>query len=89
MSDSGGRTALVVVDMLNTYEHEDAERLVGSVRAALPQIRELVEDAREHDVETVYVNDNFGAWDSGRAELVERVLRGPYADLVEPIVPVR
>jgi nicotinamidase-related amidase len=87
--DQDGRTALVVVDMLNTYEHEDAERLAESVRAVLPQIRDLIEDARGQDVETVYVNDNFGAWDSGRSELVERVLQGEYADLVEPIVPVQ
>jgi hypothetical protein len=27
-----GHTALVVVDMLNTYEHEDAEKLTANAR---------------------------------------------------------
>src|SRR4051812_3500590 len=81
------RTALIVVDMLNSYEHADAERLVGSVRETLPAMRGLVERARDEDVLTIYVNDNFGAWNSDRDALVEQVLAGEFRDLVEPIVP--
>ena len=33
--------------MLNTYEHEDADRLAESVRAAVPQIAALIERARD------------------------------------------
>jgi nicotinamidase-related amidase len=81
-------TALVVVDMLNTYEHEDAERLTRSVREALPNIEALVERAADaDDVEVVYVNDLYGHWNAGRAELLERVLEGSHRDLVEPIAP--
>jgi nicotinamidase-related amidase len=81
-------TALIVVDMLNTYEHDDAEPLVESVREVLPTIAELVERAQQaDDVELVYVNDLYGHWNAGRAELVERVLDGPAPELVEPILP--
>jgi nicotinamidase-related amidase len=81
-------TALVVVDMLNTYEHEDADRLTRSVREALPSIEELVERATDDDdVEVVYVNDLYGHWNAGRTELLERVLEGRHRDLVEPIAP--
>jgi nicotinamidase-related amidase len=81
-------TALIVVDMLNTYEHEDAEPLKRSVREVLPTIAELIERGHERDdVELVYVNDLYGHWNAGRAELVERVLDGPSPDLVEPVVP--
>ena len=81
-------TALVVVDMLNTYEHEDAEALTRSVREVLPNVRELVERAGDSDdVEVVYVNDLYGQWNAGRAELLERVLQGRYRDLVEPVAP--
>ncbi|MEA2195109.1 MAG: hypothetical protein QOG42_1543, partial [Solirubrobacteraceae bacterium] len=33
------KSALIVVDMLNEYDHEDAEALVENVRAALPAMR--------------------------------------------------
>jgi nicotinamidase-related amidase len=81
-------TALVVVDMLNTYEHEDAERLTRSVGEVLPNIADLVERATDDDdVEVVYVNDLYGHWNAGRAELLERVMEGGYRELVEPIAP--
>jgi nicotinamidase-related amidase len=88
MAGAMAKTALVVVDMLNAYDHEDADTLMESVRDVLPAIADLVERAQGHDdVELVYVNDVYGQWNAGRAELVERVLASPARDLVEPIVP--
>jgi nicotinamidase-related amidase len=81
------KSAVVVVDMLNPYEHEDADRLVASVRDALPAMRELLARAREQDVPIVYVNDNHGDWSACRPQLVERALEGRAPELVEPIAP--
>jgi nicotinamidase-related amidase len=81
------KSALIVVDMLNEYDHEDSEVLVESVRAVLPAMRELVERAQRDQTPIVYVNDNYGDWGAGRPEIVERAIAGRAADLVEPIVP--
>jgi nicotinamidase-related amidase len=81
------RTALIVIDMLNTYEHADADRLTQSVDRALPAMRRLIDRAQDEDVLTIYVNDNFGAWRSSRQELVENARRGRYRQLVEPVAP--
>ncbi|MET8010208.1 isochorismatase family cysteine hydrolase [Streptomyces sp. NPDC005271] len=80
-------TALIVIDMINTYEHKDAELLLPSVREALPAMRHLVHRAREAGIEVIYVNDNFGRWRSHHDELLQTALKGPHADLVEPIRP--
>jgi nicotinamidase-related amidase len=80
-------TALVVVDMINSYDHPDAEKLTKSVEQALPKMVELVKRAAGEDVTTIYVNDNFGAWNSNREELVEAALEGEYKELIEPIRP--
>jgi len=80
-------TALIVVDMISTYEHEDAEPLVESVREALPGMRKLIAHARESDVDVIYVNDNYGRWQSNRDDLVDTALSGQHADLVEPLRP--
>lgn len=87
MPDGGGRTALVVVDVLNAYEHEDADRLATSVRETLPHLRRLLDAARERDLLRVYVNDNFDDWTLDRAKLVQRALAGRQQSLVEPLVP--
>ncbi|MDX6720518.1 MAG: hypothetical protein QOJ63_2772 [Solirubrobacteraceae bacterium] len=81
------KSALIVVDMLNEYDHEDAEVLVESVREVLPAVRGLVERATQEGTPVVYVNDNFGDWGAGRPEIVQRAVAGKAADLVEPIAP--
>jgi nicotinamidase-related amidase len=81
-------TALLVIDMLNPYDHEDAEPLVESVREQLPCIVRMRDSMKgAEDVLTVYVNDNQDAWEAGREQLVERALAGRHPDLVDPIAP--
>ena len=82
-----GKTALIVVDMLNPYEHEDADKLVASVEETLPTLVALRDRVREEDVATIYVNDNHGDWESSRRQLIDAALEGARPDLVEPILP--
>ena len=79
--------ALLVIDMLNPYEHEDAERLKQSVETMLGPLSDLIAEARRRDILTVYVNDNHGDWSAARPELTERALNGSGRSLVEPIAP--
>jgi nicotinamidase-related amidase len=83
----GEKTALLVVDMLNTYDHDDADELAASAREVVPQIADLIERARAAGVALVYVNDNYGDWNSSSAELAERALAGRHPELVEPLLP--
>ncbi len=80
-------TALIVIDVLNHYEHEDAETLRRSVRDTLPAIGDLLQRARDTDVPIIYVNDNHGDWSAGRPELCQRALEGSDPSLVKPIIP--
>ncbi|GHG25445.1 isochorismatase family cysteine hydrolase [Streptomyces filamentosus] len=81
------RTALIVIDMLNAYEHEDADDLVASVREALPGVTALLKRARAGESPVVYVNDNFGRWRSHHGEILDVALAGRHPDLVEPVAP--
>jgi len=56
------RTALLVIDTLNPYDHEDADRLADSVEEQLPRMVELrYRAARADDALTIHVNDNCAA----------------------------
>jgi nicotinamidase-related amidase len=81
------KTALIVIDMINTYDHDDAVLLIPSVKASLPAVTRLLDHARRLDVPVIYVNDNFGQWRSHHGELVETALKGPHADLVRSVAP--
>jgi nicotinamidase-related amidase len=81
------RTALLVIDMLNSYEHADAERLTRNVERAIEPMAQLIRRADSEDVLTIYVNDNFGSWTSNRDDLIKEAMGGEFRELVEPILP--
>lgn len=83
----GAESALIVIDMINTYDHRDAELLLPSARKVVPVVAELLTAARASGVPVIYVNDNFGQWRSHQGELIDAAMAGPHADLVEPIRP--
>ncbi|MEV6479770.1 isochorismatase family cysteine hydrolase [Streptomyces sp. NPDC051576] len=81
------KTALIVIDMINTYDHDDADLLLPSVKACLPGVTRLLERARRSGAPVIYVNDNFGQWRSHHGELLKTALSGPHADLVRAVAP--
>ena len=81
-------TAVLVIDMLNSYQHEDAVKLTTSVEHIVEPLAGLVAEARKRDdVDLIYVNDNYGNFAADQQDLVRQALEGERRDLVEPIVP--
>ncbi len=80
-------SALVVIDMLNTYDFDGGDELAANVEKIVPNIRRLLDRAREEDVPVIYVNDNYGDWNSSVDELLENALEGRHPEVVEPIRP--
>jgi nicotinamidase-related amidase len=80
-------SALVVIDMLNAYDFPDAEELASNARDAVPNIASLIERAHAEDVPVIYVNDNYGDWNSSADELLQAGLAGKHPELVEPLRP--
>ncbi|GAT07238.1 nicotinamidase-like amidase [Mycolicibacterium novocastrense] len=81
-------TAVLVIDMMNTYRHPDAEKLAPHVAEIVDPLAALVAEARDRDdVDLIYVNDNYGDFTAEFSDLVQSALQGERPDLVEPIVP--
>jgi nicotinamidase-related amidase len=79
--------ALIVVDMLNPYEHEDAALLTDSVQRMLNDLRDLLAAARKERLRIVYVNDNHGDWTAGPKDIAQRALAGARPDLIDSVLP--
>lgn len=81
--------ALILIDVINDLEFDGGDTLL---RAALPmaeRIAVLKQRAREANIPAIYVNDNYGRWQSDFRALVEHVrndqTRGkPVADRLLP-----
>ena len=79
--------ALLLVDVINDFRHEDGEQLLASFRERLTGLVAAIERAREHDIPVVYANDNRGVWDGDKDRLLREALDGPGGDVVQAIAP--
>ena len=70
-----GGTALLIIDMINDMQFDDASTMRPAAEKAAKAIARLRGEADAAGVPVVYVNDNFGQWHSERSKLVEHVLR--------------
>ena len=81
-------TAVLVIDMLNAYRHDDAQLLIPSVADVVDPLAGLIATARERDdVDLIYVNDNYGDFAADHDDIVRSAIEGERPDLVKPIVP--
>jgi nicotinamidase-related amidase len=81
------KDALLLVDVINDFRHEDGDKLLESFRERHGALLRALEEARAKDVPVVYANDNFGVWDGNGPRLVEGALGGKAGDLVQQIAP--
>lgn len=80
---------LLLIDVISDFEFEDGETIFQAASAVAPNIRRLKDRLKDHGVPVVYVNDNFGRWQSNFRHLVDHCLtdgvRGePIARLLAP-----
>ncbi|HWF28136.1 MAG TPA: isochorismatase family cysteine hydrolase [Mycobacterium sp.] len=81
-------TAVLVIDMMNSYQHPDAEELIPNVEKIIDPLADLVRRARKSDdVDLVYINDNYGDFTAQFSDIVRSALDGARPDLIKPIVP--
>src|SRR3954469_11570635 len=67
---AAGGVALLVIDMISTWDFEGAEKIVAPAVAIAPRIGALKRRCVRAGVPVVYVNDNRGRWRSEFRELV-------------------
>ena len=81
-------TTLLVIDMLNAYQHEDADALAESTAEIVETVADLIHRVRDRDgIDVIYVNDNYGDFSATRETIVRQALDGAHPELVKPIVP--
>lgn len=81
--------ALVLIDVINDLEFDNGDALLQHGIPMAERIAELRERATRAGIPTIYVNDNFGKWQSDFTKLIEHCLndgvRGkPIAELLHP-----
>jgi nicotinamidase-related amidase len=78
---------LLVVDVLDDFDHENAEPLLASFRSRGATMARAIALAREAGVPVIYVNDDRDRWDSDAPALAREAASGPGGDVIRQIAP--
>jgi len=81
--------ALLLIDVINDLEFEDGEKLLNFALPMAKKIAALKERAHQAQIPVIYVNDNFGRWQSDFNKILEHCLKDdvrgkPLAELLRP-----
>jgi nicotinamidase-related amidase len=83
------KDALLVVDAINDFEHEDGDVLLSSFRDRLGGLRAALAEARGRPIPVIYANDRRRHWDGDVRELVREALAARGGDVVGEVAPQR
>ena len=72
-----GQTCLLIIDMINEFAFRDADAMFPAVIGTAERIAQLKRRVKMVGVPVIYVNDNFGRWQSDFRKLVARCLEDP------------
>lgn len=69
------QTALLILDLISDFRFVDGARLYKHAEPLGRRIAALKKRAKAAGVPTIYVNDNFGRWQSDRQDIVRHCMR--------------
>jgi nicotinamidase-related amidase len=83
------RAALLLIDVVNDLDFPGSDALVREAEAMAPRLARLAARARAARLPVVYVNDNFGRWESDWRKVIDRCLApaSPGRRVVEQLQP--
>lgn len=81
--------ALLLIDVINDLDFEQSEQMLPFALDMARNLQKLKKRAREHNIPVVYVNDNFGRWQSDLSRLIEHCSRPdavgrPIVEMLKP-----
>jgi nicotinamidase-related amidase len=80
---------LILIDLINDFEFDGADQMFKNTLAIAQPIARLKKNAKAAGIPVIYVNDNFGKWQSDFRKLVDHCLEDnvkgkPIAQLLKP-----
>ncbi len=82
-------TALLLIDVINDFDFDEGEQLLQLALPVGKNIAALKRRAEDEGIPSIYVNDNFGRWQSDLNKIVEHCVKeeGKGKPFVELLLP--
>jgi nicotinamidase-related amidase len=81
--------ALLAVDVINDFDHDDGKQLLASFRARAAEMKQTISQARAIGIPVIYVNDDKGRWDSDAPALIRAAIDEPRSgEIIKKVAPL-
>jgi nicotinamidase-related amidase len=80
-------TALLLIDVINDFDFPEGEQLLQLAMPVGKNIAALKQRAKAAGIPVIYVNDNFGRWQSDFKKIVAHCREGRGKQFVELLLP--
>ncbi len=82
------KDAFLVIDVVNSFRHEDGGSLLASFRYRLAGMTDALAAARADELPVIYVNDAHNDWRGNAPRFIRQAIdAGKGADVVEALAP--
>jgi nicotinamidase-related amidase len=80
-------TALLLIDIINDLDFPEADMLLRFAMPMAKALKDLKSKCRKCKVPAIYINDNFGRWQSNFAALVDHATKSKGRSVVKQLLP--
>lgn len=87
MNENLDKTAVVFVDLINTFDFPGSERLLENTKEILPNIIKLKQFAKNNHLPVIYVNDHYGLWQADFNKILEYCTNENSKEVIAQIEP--
>ncbi|HXT13026.1 MAG TPA: isochorismatase family cysteine hydrolase [Candidatus Angelobacter sp.] len=82
-------TALLLIDVINAFQFPEAPQTLEFALPMARRLRTLKKSLGAAGVPSIYINDNFGRWQSNFSAIVETCAKSPGKEIVRLLRPKR
>jgi nicotinamidase-related amidase len=82
-------TVLLLIDVINDFAFRESNQLLRFAIPMARRLRTLKQRAHRAGIPAIYINDNFGRWQSNFAALVEHCSKSRGKEIARLLAPLR
>jgi nicotinamidase-related amidase len=79
--------AMLIIDVINDFKFKEAPLLLKSSAPIAAKIIDLKKRCKEKGIPVIYVNDNFGQWQSDKQKLIQYCSKQSGSEFVTSLLP--
>lgn len=85
--ETQSKTALLIIDIINTFRFENGDQLFTHTMDILPNIMLLKEKAAARRIPVIYINDHYGLWQADKDKIIDHCRTEENAGFLTEIAP--